>query len=437
MTLEPSIHNHKTILCIILTFIVGAFAEQQEHTVDPKSLEFWGQIVAIVCLIILSGVVAGLTLGLMSLDTTNLAILKVAGTPQQQHYASRIIPIRENGHILLTTLLLTNTVLNETLPILFDDIFSKGFISVILSTVLLVLFSEIIPQAVFSKHGLAIGAFFAIPVRILIAIWFVVAWPISKFLDTLLGKHTGITYDAAELHALVGLHDKSKSEHGSLQHRTVVLVQNALSMQSIFADQLAIPTKEILLLPSDTSINSTKVLEYIKDNYTHIFVYDELKHENEIIGILNLKSLIGLKDHDFTESIGKMKLEACIRVSSDTPMIEVLAHLVDQDNESQMVVVYRSRENKEINEKIQITTPTPPIKRRCVSNRISCFIRRMFSKACHVCESTQDTEERTIDSTEQETIESTIDAGSESGLIGVITITNVLSQLMCNQALKK
>lgn len=62
----------------------------------------------------------------MSLDTTNLAILEIAGTPQQQHYASRIIPIRKNGHILLTTLLLTNTVLNETLPILFDGIFSTG-----------------------------------------------------------------------------------------------------------------------------------------------------------------------------------------------------------------------------------------------------------------------------------------------------------------------
>lgn len=62
----------------------------------------------------------------MSLDTTNLSILKIAGTQQQQYYASRILPIRKNGHILLATLLLTNTVINETLPILFDGIFSKG-----------------------------------------------------------------------------------------------------------------------------------------------------------------------------------------------------------------------------------------------------------------------------------------------------------------------
>lgn len=62
----------------------------------------------------------------MSLDVTNLKILQLAGTRKQQYYATRILPIRQNGHILLTTLLLTNTVLNETLPILFDGIFCKG-----------------------------------------------------------------------------------------------------------------------------------------------------------------------------------------------------------------------------------------------------------------------------------------------------------------------
>jgi CBS domain containing-hemolysin-like protein len=62
------------------------------------------------------------------------------------------------------------------------------------STVLLVLFSEIIPQAVFSKHGLAIGSLFAFPVRLLIGLWFIVAWPISKFLDWMLGAHEGFSY---------------------------------------------------------------------------------------------------------------------------------------------------------------------------------------------------------------------------------------------------
>lgn len=62
----------------------------------------------------------------MSQDVTNLAILSAAGTPKQRKYAARIMPIRKNGHLLLTALLLTNTVLNETLPVLIDGLFGQG-----------------------------------------------------------------------------------------------------------------------------------------------------------------------------------------------------------------------------------------------------------------------------------------------------------------------
>jgi Mg2+/Co2+ transporter CorB len=62
----------------------------------------------------------------MSLDETNLAILANSGTELQRKRAKRIVPIRKNGHLLLTTLLLTNTVINETLPVLFDSIFGGG-----------------------------------------------------------------------------------------------------------------------------------------------------------------------------------------------------------------------------------------------------------------------------------------------------------------------
>lgn len=62
------------------------------------------------------------------------------------------------------------------------------------STVLIVIFSEILPQAICSRHGLAVGAFFAIPVRLLMLIWFIVAWPVAKLLDLLLGKYQGVMY---------------------------------------------------------------------------------------------------------------------------------------------------------------------------------------------------------------------------------------------------
>lgn len=72
-----------------------------------------------------------------------------------------------------------------------------GYVAVIISTALIVMFSEILPQAICSRHGLAIGAFFAIPVRILIYFWYILAWPIAKALDALLGIHHGVMYSSA------------------------------------------------------------------------------------------------------------------------------------------------------------------------------------------------------------------------------------------------
>ena len=50
---------------------------------------------------------------------------------------------------------------------------------------------EIIPQAVCSRHGLAVGARFAWFVQILMWTFAIIAYPISKILDYLLGsEHT-------------------------------------------------------------------------------------------------------------------------------------------------------------------------------------------------------------------------------------------------------
>lgn len=50
---------------------------------------------------------------------------------------------------------------------------------------------EIIPQAVCSRHGLAVGAYAAWFVRILMWTFAIIAYPISKVLDHLLGQgHT-------------------------------------------------------------------------------------------------------------------------------------------------------------------------------------------------------------------------------------------------------
>ena len=58
---------------------------------------------------------------------------------QQRIYANKIMPIRENGHLLLVTLLLANMIVNESLPVIADPVLGGGIQSVVVSTVLIVM----------------------------------------------------------------------------------------------------------------------------------------------------------------------------------------------------------------------------------------------------------------------------------------------------------
>jgi metal transporter CNNM len=72
---------------------------------------------------------------LISVHATYMLILH----RRQRKYANQIKPIRQNGHLLLVTLLLANMIVNESLPVISDPILGGGVQSVIVSTILIVM----------------------------------------------------------------------------------------------------------------------------------------------------------------------------------------------------------------------------------------------------------------------------------------------------------
>lgn len=53
-------------------------------------------------------------------------------------------------------------------------------VSIVISVTAVLLFGEIIPQALCSKHGLMVGSMMAWPVRVLMVITFPLSFPVSK-----------------------------------------------------------------------------------------------------------------------------------------------------------------------------------------------------------------------------------------------------------------
>lgn len=73
----------------------------------------------------------------------------------------------------------------------------------VFSTLLIVAFGEITPQAICSRHGLAVGAKTIWVTKAAMAVTFPLSYPTSKILDYLLGEEIGNVYNRERLKELV------------------------------------------------------------------------------------------------------------------------------------------------------------------------------------------------------------------------------------------
>ncbi|KAJ3562519.1 hypothetical protein NP233_g9515 [Leucocoprinus birnbaumii] len=228
-------------------------------------------------LVLLSGVFAGLTLGYMSLDETQLNVLSISGTAEQRKYANKIKPVRKNGHLLLVTLLLANMIVNETLPIIADPVLGGGVPSVVVSTVLIVIFAEIIPQSVCTRHGLYLGAKMAGVTKCLIYGLGIVSWPVAKFLELLLGPHHGIIYRRAELKELIAMHDSHEAHGGDLKTDTVTIIGATLDLQEKVVRQAMTPIDDVFMLSIDSKLDYELLNKICQTGHSRVPVYEEVE----------------------------------------------------------------------------------------------------------------------------------------------------------------
>jgi len=126
-------------------------------------------------------------MGLLSLDTLKLRIKLAVGTERDKICAKKIIPLLENHHFLLCTLLLFNAAANEALPIFLDAIV-PAWAAVIIAVTLVLLCGEILPTAIFTgPRQLEIAAGFSGLVYFLQIIFYPIAKPMALLLDRFLG----------------------------------------------------------------------------------------------------------------------------------------------------------------------------------------------------------------------------------------------------------
>ncbi|XP_030057526.1 metal transporter CNNM4 isoform X2 [Microcaecilia unicolor] len=262
--------------------------------VKKPLLPLWLQIILIIVLLTLSGMFSGLNLGLMALDPIELRIVQKCGTDKEKRYAKKIEPIRRKGNYLLCSLLLGNVLVNTTLTILLDDLIGSGLGAVIASTIGIVIFGEIVPQALCSRHGLAVGANTIILTKFFMMVTFPLSFPISKILDFALGQEIGTVYNREKLVEML----KVTEPYTGLVQEELNMIQGALELRTKTVEDVMTQIHDCYMISSDAVLDFNTMSEIMESGYTRIPVYEE--ERTNIVDILYVKDLAFVDPDDCT-----------------------------------------------------------------------------------------------------------------------------------------
>lgn len=250
--------------------------------------------ILVVVLICFSALFSGLTLGLLGLDKIGLKIVMSGDNPKLAAAAAKIAPVRENGNLLLCTLLLGNVAVNAYLSILLASI-SSGLLGFLISTVMIVIFGEIIPQASCSRYALQIGSTAVPVVRVLVFIMYPMTKPLSMALDYMLGDELGTIHSRTELTELLKIH----VQHGAMDIEAGQTATGAITYQDKLVKDVMTPFDKAYLLSAYDVLNFKKITEIFRAGFSRIPVYETNK--NDIIGVILVKDLIFVDPDDCTE----------------------------------------------------------------------------------------------------------------------------------------
>ncbi|GAA6062469.1 hypothetical protein JCM10212_000004 [Sporobolomyces blumeae] len=324
--------------------------------------EFAIKLALSILFVLLGGCFSGLSLGLMGLDQMNLKVLATSGPPQDRHDARKVLSLLSHGrHFVLVSLLLSNVIVNETLPIFLDSITGGGgLLAVAISSILIFIAGEVLPQSLCSLHGLRIGAKCVGFVRLLMYLESPVCWPTAKLLDWLLGTSHSHAYTRQELATLVELHSIASFQGNpapatattsasveTLDEVEVDLVRNVLSLRDHRVDECMKRLDRVYSVNDGMRICDVDLREVMLRSQPYVpvrrarlaqsSIETAMAHEGIFVGLITMQQIVaGLSTPN--ETIRTLPLTPLVQVLPSTPIPDCLTYLNEYDRSTVFLV---------------------------------------------------------------------------------------------------
>jgi metal transporter CNNM len=261
----------------------------------------------------LSAVFSGLNIALMSLSLPELKRHVKLGSRR----AIKVYPLRKNAHLSLASILLGNVGAISATSLFLGDKLSNGLVAGLLSTLLIVVFGELIPQALFSKRALTICAWLAPFIRLVVVITYPIAKPLQLMLDALLGSHSEKQlHSRSELGLIINEH--ADSDASELDDDEVEIIRSTLLLSEKKVEDIMTDIRHVYWLEPDTIVDGEKIQELKTAGWSRIPVFNS-KH-TKFYGSLHMKDLVDINFRKEPREVRELKLHKAEPIGSKTAL---------------------------------------------------------------------------------------------------------------------
>lgn len=274
-------------------------------------MEYLLLVFEIVLLVGVAAICSGLNVAFMSLDLADLRRKRKLGNT----YAKRLYPMRKNAHLTLAAILLTNVAAASITPLVIDSRLN-GILAVVMSTLLLTVFSEIMPQALFAQNALKWCGRLSWLIRGMIIVTYPVAKPLQLLLDKLFTNSKQELHTRHELGLLIAEHLGTKESE--LDEDEVEIIKGALQLSEKRVGTIMTPMSHVYWLMPQDVIDSNRIDDIKAMGHSRIPIFN--KQKTICFGVLLVKELLDIDFDDVQPRVDDLHLYPIQAVGAGTAL---------------------------------------------------------------------------------------------------------------------
>ena len=274
-------------------------------------MEHIATVLITVLLVSLAAIFSGLNISLMSLHLGDLERKAKLGNVD----AKRVLPLRRRYHLSLSGILFANVAVVSASALTLENAYN-GLVAGLVTTILMVVFGEVLPQAIFVRSALRFCGFFAPLIRLVTILSYPISKPLSAVLDRMIGPEGRHLHSRLELGMLIGEH--KLGGESELDEDEVEIIQSALQLSEKQVREIMRPIKSVYWLTNDAVLDAATVDEIKLNRYSRVPIFN--RELTICYGVLLMKDMVDIDFDEHPVPIGAFKLHKTEAVGSRTAL---------------------------------------------------------------------------------------------------------------------